>query len=258
MKILILGRNDKFTKIIFNKIYGIEKEVYLITEDPPSKIKFLIKRIKKMGLFKVIGQILFILIIIPYLKIISQKRINELMKESNFSTELSNIRMGRNYFHYDTINSEEVKKKILEINPEIIIVNGTRIIKKNILSALKNISFINMHSGITPKYRGVHGGYWSLVNNDKENCGVTIHKVDSGIDTGEIISQKIIKVSSSDNIITYPYLQLKIGIEEEIKIIFQIKNNKKIEYIKNNLESKLYSHPTLFEYIYNWIKKDVK
>ena len=27
--------------------------------------------------------------------------------------------------------------------------------------------FVNTHVGITPKYRGVHGGYWSLVKNDK-------------------------------------------------------------------------------------------
>ena len=41
-----------------------------------------------------------------------------------------------------------------------------------------------MHAGITPQYRGVHGGYWAVVNNDPEHCGVTIHFVDKGIDTG--------------------------------------------------------------------------
>jgi methionyl-tRNA formyltransferase len=38
-----------------------------------------------------------------------------------------------------------------------------------------NSKFVNIHVGITPKYRGVHGTYWALVNNDVENSGVTVH-----------------------------------------------------------------------------------
>ena len=40
MKILILGRNDDFTKIIFNKIYEIEQDLFLIEEKKPKFIKF--------------------------------------------------------------------------------------------------------------------------------------------------------------------------------------------------------------------------
>jgi folate-dependent phosphoribosylglycinamide formyltransferase PurN len=69
------------------------------------------------------------------------------------------------------------------INPDLVIVNGTRIISKKVLSSI-NSKFVNIHVGITPKYRGVHGTYWALVNNDVENSGVTVHFVDEGIDTG--------------------------------------------------------------------------
>jgi folate-dependent phosphoribosylglycinamide formyltransferase PurN len=55
-----------------------------------------------------------------------------------------------------------------------------------------NSKFVNIHVGITPKYRGVHGTYWALVNNDVENSGVTVHFVDEGIDTGNIINQAIV------------------------------------------------------------------
>jgi folate-dependent phosphoribosylglycinamide formyltransferase PurN len=63
------------------------------------------------------------------------------------------------------------------INPDLVIVNGTRIISKKVLSSI-NSKFVNIHVGITPKYRGVHGTYWALVNNDVENSGVTVHFVD--------------------------------------------------------------------------------
>lgn len=257
MKILILGRSDDFTKIIFNKIYEIEQDLFLIEEKKPKFIKFFRNRIKKYGFLKIIGQILLIILIFPILKKLSQKRITEIIKENNFSTSISNLIIGKNYFKYENINLQEVKEKIIELNPELIIVNGTRIISKNILESTDKF-FINMHSGITPKYRGVHGAYWALVNNDKENCGVTIHVVDKGIDTGKIIEQTIISTTKQDNIITYPYLQLAKGVELEKKIINLLKEHKKINYKINKLPSKLYTHPSFVEYVLNYFLKKIK
>src|SRR5438093_9923670 len=53
-----------------------------------------------------------------------------------------------------------------------VVVNGTRIISEAVLTASDAV-FINMHAGITPKYRGVHGGYWALYNGDGEAASST-------------------------------------------------------------------------------------
>jgi methionyl-tRNA formyltransferase len=66
--------------------------------------------------------------------------------------------------------------------------------------------------GITPEYRGVYGAYWALLNNDVENCGVTIHKVDKGIDTGALIKQAVIQIGNRDNFKTYPVHQYGVAI----------------------------------------------
>ena len=65
----------------------------------------------------------------------------------------------------------ELKNRFLilkELNADVIVVNGCRIISKKILNNVP-AKFINTHEGITPKYRGIHGCYWALVNKDKEN-----------------------------------------------------------------------------------------
>ena len=46
------------------------------------------------------------------------------------------------------------------------VVNGTRILSRRMLESIDAV-FLNMHVGITPKYRGVHGGYWALANGDR-------------------------------------------------------------------------------------------
>ena len=93
----------------------------------------------------------------------------------------------------------------------VVVVNGTRIIARRVLEASDAV-FINTHCGITPEYRGVHGGYWALYRSDPENCGVTVHLVDPGIDTGGILAQQRIEPGPHDNFVTYPYLQLAAGL----------------------------------------------
>ena len=106
-------------------------------------------------------------------------------------------------------------------------------------------------------YRGVHGTYWALVNRDIENSGVTVHFIDEGIDTGNIIKQRQVIPTSKDNFITYPVLQLAFGIELLIPSIkdFFIRD---IPISKEKGESKLYYHPTIWEYLYYRVVRKVK
>lgn len=67
--------------------------------------------------------------------------------------------------------------------------------------------FINFHFGLLPECRGPQPILWHMLNNDKE-AGVTVHKVDGGIDTGEIIIQERLEIAEND---TYGSLQGKLG-----------------------------------------------
>ena len=57
---------------------------------------------------------------------------------------------------------------------------------------------INCHAGKLPFYRGRIVLNWVLIN-DATEFGITVHYVDSGIDTGDIIAQKIIPISDDDD-----------------------------------------------------------
>jgi folate-dependent phosphoribosylglycinamide formyltransferase PurN len=254
MKIVILGGNSKSTFFLYNKIklkYPIEK---IIIEKGNSKIKFLKSRIKKLGFVKVFNQILFRMFIPPFLKMVSLYRIKEIINEFDLDETLVN---NENILNIDSVNSELCREYLISIKPDLVIVNGTSIIAEKTLKCIKSL-FINTHVGITPEYRGVHGAYWALVNSDAENCGVTIHKVDTGIDTGEIIYQEKINLSNKDNFVTYPYIQNGLGIKLIERAIDDFYKNEIKYYQKTNVNSKLYSHPTFSEYIYNLIFKNVK
>ena len=97
----------------------------------------------------------------------------------------------------------------------------------------------------------------SITENDLENCGVTIHLVDSGIDTGGILYQGYIKHTIKDNFNTYPYLQIAVAIPLMCQAIKDV-SEKNYVIKETGLTSKLWSHPTIFEYINYRIFKGVK
>ena len=111
--------------------------------------------------------------------------------------------------------------------------------------------------GVTPKYRGVHGGYWSLAMNDSENCGVTVHLVDQGIDTGEVLYQGFIQANENDNFNTYPIHQIAKAIPLMKAALDDARDNC-ISIKEGVLPSRLWYHPTILEYIKHWIQRGVK
>lgn len=70
------------------------------------------------------------------------------------------------------------------------------IIKEPLLSLPRN-GFVNFHPSYLPYNRGKHYNFWALV--EQSPFGVTLHKVDAGIDSGDIVSQLPIEYSWEDN-----------------------------------------------------------
>ena len=253
-KIVILGGRVKSTNIIYNLIkseFNIER---VILEKHIPLVRFFRRRIKTLGFFKVIGQIGFLILIIPFLKQKSRKRIKEIKEKYNFNEDvIDKSKMIR----LESVNSYETIKILKDIRPSLVIINGTRIISEIVLNCV-SAKFINTHAGITPLYRGLHGGYWALVDNNKKQCGVTVHLVDPGIDTGNILKQGIINPSIDDNFVTYPLLQLAKGIALLKMAIKDVLNNRLIIQPNQKGLSKFWSHPSLWEYLLNKIIYKVK
>jgi methionyl-tRNA formyltransferase len=101
-----------------------------------------------------------------------------------------------------------------EQSPDFIVSYGYRhIIKKDVLIRYTGRA-INLHIAYLPWNRGADPNFWSFVEDTPK--GVTIHYLDEGVDTGDIIVQKQVVFSESDTLRTsYDKLQ------EEIQALFR-------------------------------------
>ena len=253
-KIVVLGREDRTTAILYNSLRTEFPLAGVIVEEGESRLKFVRQRVKRLGLRKVLGQLAFRLVVVPWLKATSRRRVDEIIRQ--FGLDASPMPAAK-LVRVRSVNCEETIRFLQELQASVVVVSGTRIIAARVLNCVPAV-FINMHAGITPMYRGVHGGYWALVEHDVEACGVTVHEVDTGVDTGRILGQTRITPNGKDNFVTYGFLQLAAGLPLLKRAIRDVCEGQLQPVVAPRGESRLWTHPTLAEYFYHRVKSGVK
>jgi folate-dependent phosphoribosylglycinamide formyltransferase PurN len=82
-------------------------------------------------------------------------------------------------------NSEEAERFIQERRPDIMIARCKSLLKETIFSIPTKGTLV-MHPGICPEYRNAHGCFWALANGDRSKVGMTMLRIDKGVDTGPV------------------------------------------------------------------------
>jgi folate-dependent phosphoribosylglycinamide formyltransferase PurN len=223
----------------------------IIYEQRESRKDFLRRRIKKFGVLRVAGQIAFQAIAFPILQKLSASRIAQI--QADFGMRTAQV-PGR-VLH--SLNSPEAIDAIHACNPRCIVLAGTRILRVEFLQNFR-CPIVNIHAGITPLYRGVHGAYWALAEKRPELCGVTVHHVDAGIDTGEVLGQAIFQPSSNDNFATYPWIQLGLGLRALVGLLPDVIAGRAATSQPLTSESRLRTHPTIWGYCWRRVIDGVK
>ena len=245
--IILLAQEGDSTTIVFNALRQSFEIAAVILEMEVPRRELLSRRIKKLGLRSVLGQVAFRSLIVPLLARAAQSRIQEICVEHGLDRSPIPDHIVR---RVASVNSDEARSVLAALAPKLVVVNGTRIISKDTLACVP-ARFVNTHAGITPLYRGVHGGYWALAENDRARCGVTVHLVDTGIDTGGILRQGNISPTRTDNFVTYPYLQYAAAMPLLRSALQDLLAGSATTRPAPVGASRLWSHPTLSQYIKN-------
>ncbi|MBS4281846.1 methionyl-tRNA formyltransferase [Campylobacter vulpis] len=102
------------------------------------------------------------------------------------------------HFVCENINDEKSLRLIESFKPDLLVsMSFDQIFKARILEAFEG-KIINCHASKLPFYRGRNNLNWVLINDEKE-FGVSVHFVDSGVDTGDLILQKCFAINDKDD-----------------------------------------------------------
>ena len=114
------------------------------------------------------------------------------------------------------INSQSFIETAKSYNCDLLVsMSFNQIFRKEIIG-VPRLGVINCHAGKLPFYRGRNILNWVLINDEKE-FGITVHYIDEGIDTGDIINQRTYPITDKD---TYKTL-LELAYEQCADILYE-------------------------------------
>ncbi|UCD38373.1 MAG: methionyl-tRNA formyltransferase, partial [Fidelibacterota bacterium] len=97
----------------------------------------------------------------------------------------------------ERVNAAEFIEWVKSQEPELnISMSYDQILRKPLIESA-TFGFINCHAGKLPFYRGRNVINWAIINNEKV-IGITVHYIDDGIDTGDIILQRDLPIEWED------------------------------------------------------------
>jgi folate-dependent phosphoribosylglycinamide formyltransferase PurN len=111
-----------------------------------------------------------------------------------------------------TINDPETVEFVRSLDPKVIAIHSTGLIKEALIEAFPR-RLINLHAGLSPYYRGSGTNVWPFYNRELQHVGMTIHYIDVGIDSGDIILQGRPRFEESDDTHTIGCKNVMLGAE---------------------------------------------
>ena len=86
----------------------------------------------------------------------------------------------------DDLNDSVVVENLKLIKPDLVVFTGGGLIRKEVL-ANSGSGILNCHMGMLPQYRGMDVVEWPILEGNLEKIGLTVHFMDEGVDTGDIL-----------------------------------------------------------------------
>lgn len=142
-----------------------------------------------------------------------------------FGSDKSNVEGAKNSIAYckeKGIPIIEHYSAVEKFKPDLIfMVSYPKLISNEYLN---KYWFINVHGALIPKYRGIHGGTWAIINGEKYH-GYSVHLVTEGIDNGPVYYQGKIEMDDMDDIFTIREKILNLFKAQIIKVIGDLFNS---------------------------------
>ena len=242
MKILVLTGNADRHFYLINRIadtFAFEHDIYAVINAKKqfgkskitSKILRKIAKYKKypQKIIKELRQVLINAILYPFLRIV--KNDFNFINDHYFKGEHKQFFLNKNSIvevkdankDFVGLNSIQACKYIKSLNPDITIVMGTCLISKNVIESCGKV--INIHTGLSPYYKGGNSNFWPIYHRYNNLCGYTVHEMTTGIDSGPILASAIVKAKEYNY--SYPHIN-SVSIIKAVNKTCQIISNLEI------------------------------
>lgn len=222
--------------------------IVLLRDKPNDSFKKIRREYKRVGFFRLIDVLLFRLFY--HLRYSRSDRAWTKKTLKSLQT-----RYPANIDTVETItvsdpNDERVRRFMARLKPDLTIARCKYILKPAIFNIARSGTFV-MHPGICPEYRNAHGCFWALARRDLKRVGMTLLKVDSGIDTGPVYLHSSYSFDETrESHIVIQYRVVLENLQHITAVLYDIVNATAMPIRKPSHFSRAWGQPWLTAYLY--------
>jgi folate-dependent phosphoribosylglycinamide formyltransferase PurN len=147
------------------------------------------------------------------------------------------------------IHAPEVLEQVCALEPDLGLIYGSPILKPELFEIPK-LGTLGIHHGKVPEYRGNKTTFWAMYNGEPV-VGVTIQKVNKGLDTGSIVKTGEVKAYRRSYLRVFHELEA-LGIELYIQAILEVKHGIAEYRPQTGVKGKLYRNPKPGDFLKLW------
>lgn len=156
----------------------------IVVREPGARFWQRVRReVRRVGIFRFLDVLAFRL----YYKFFLARQDNEWTEAAldRLSRQYADLPASCRVLETPSPNSDEAFSLLQETQPHLILARCKNILRERIFKTARTGTYV-MHPGICPEYRNAHGCFWALANRDLKKVGMTLLRVDAGVDTGPV------------------------------------------------------------------------
>ena len=147
------------------------------------------------------------------------------------------------------IHAQNVLAQVCALSPDLGLIYGSPILKPELFE-IPRLGTLGIHHGKVPEYRGNKTTFWAMYNGESV-AGVTIQKVNRGLDTGSIV--KAGEVSTQGRVYRAVVHELEmLGLDLYMQAILEVKHGTAEYRAQNGIKGKLYRNPKPGDFLKFW------
>jgi folate-dependent phosphoribosylglycinamide formyltransferase PurN len=140
------------------------------------------------------------------------------------------------------IHAPEVVEQMRELDADLGLVYGSPILREEVFEAPR-LGSLGIHHGKVPEYRGNKTTFWAMYNGE-EVAGVTIQKINAGLDTGEIVKEGTVSIGRRSRQAVWNELE-ELGLDLYLEAIHEVRSGTVQLRPQSGPKGKLYRNPKL-------------
>lgn len=152
------------------------------------------------------------------------------------------------------VHDPDVLAKLRDLEPDLGLIYGAPILKPELFE-IPTLGTLGIHHGRVPEYRGKKTTFWEMYNGERV-AGVTIQRVNRGIDTGDVVERGEVLIGHK----SYSTVQREVeqlGLELYIKAILDIKEGRSRFQAQDpaSFRGRKYRQPTATDILRFWNRR---